>query len=129
MLIALVLIVSISGGISVVLMMSRQREAELALAGVAGATPRQQVLITVFEGVIISITATLLGLVMTAVGMAVFISGLAALGLQAPFVVPWGDFAGVTLVCAAIVIAATTLPILRSLRRPARQVVAQLAAE
>lgn len=128
-LIALVLIVSISGGISVVLMMSRQREAELALAGVAGATPRQQVLITVFEGVIISITATLLGLVMTAVGMAVFISGLAALGLQAPFVVPWGDFAGVTLVCAAIVIAATTLPILRSLRRPARQVVAQLAAE
>lgn len=128
-LIALVLIISISGGVSVVLMMSRQREAELALAGVVGATPRQQVLVTVFEGVIITVTATLLGLAMTAIGMIVFVTGLASLGLQAPFVIPWGDFAAVTGICAVVVIAATTLPALPSLRRPARQVVAQLSGE
>jgi putative ABC transport system permease protein len=128
-LVGLVLIVSVSGGLSVVLMMSRQREGELALAGVVGATPRQQVLVTVFEGVIITVTATLLGLVMTAVGMVVFLVGLGAMGLEAAIVVPWGDFAAVTAVCIVVVIAATTLPTLPSLRRPAREVAAQLAAD
>ena len=130
-LIGLVLLISISGGVSVVLMMSRQREAELALAGVVGATRRQQVLIPVFEGVIITVTATILGLVMTTVGMAVFVIGTNGLGLgvTAPFVIPWFELVGVVLICAAIVVAATTLPVLRSLGRPARQVAAQLAAE
>lgn len=128
-LLGLVLIVSVSGGVSVLLMMSRQREAELALAGVVGATPGQQALVTVFEGIIITVTATLLGLIMTVVGMAVFVSGLTALGLDAPIVVPWADFGTVTIICATVVIAATTLPVLPSLRRPARRVVAQLSAE
>ncbi len=50
-----------SGGVSVLLMMSRQRESELALAGIVGATKRQQVLVPVLEGVIITVTATILG--------------------------------------------------------------------
>lgn len=128
-LIALVLIVSVSGGISVVLMMSRQREAELALAGVVGASPRQQVMVTVWEGVIITVTATVLALVMTAVGVVVFLVGLSAVGLDARVVVPWGDLAAVVGVCVVAVTAATTLPVLPSLRRPSRQVAAQLAAE
>lgn len=130
-LIGLVLIVAVSGGVGVVLMMSKQREADLALAGIVGATAAQQVLVTVLEGVIITVTATItiLGIVMTVVGMTVFITGLAGIGLHAPVVVPWTDFALVTTICATVVIAATTLPVLPSLRRPARQVAAQLAAE
>lgn len=130
-LVGLVLLISISGGVSVVLIMSRQREAELALAGVVGATRRQQVLVPVLEGVILTVTAAILGLIMAAVGVVVFATGTTALGLgvTAPIIIPWVDFAVVTLVCGLIVTASTTLPVLRSLGRPARQVVAQLAAE
>lgn len=130
-LVGLILLIAMSGGVSVVLMMSRQRESELALAGIVGATKRQQVLVPVLEGVIITVTATLLGLVMTAVGMAVFSAGVLALdrGVSARIVVPWVDLAVIFGLCSAVVIAATTLPVLRSLDRPARQVAAQLAAE
>lgn len=128
-LVGLVLLVSIAGGVSVVLMMSRQREAELALAGVIGATRSQQVLVTVLEGAIITVTATLLGVVMAAVGLIVFVAGLGALGLAAPVIVPWGVLGGVVLVGASVTIAVTTLPVLPSLGRSARVVVAQLAAE
>ena len=127
--VGLVLLVAIAGGVSVVLMMSRQREAELALAGVVGATPRQQVLMSVFEGLIITGTAMVLGLVMTTIGMVVFVVGMGALGLSAPVAIPWHVLAAVVAVCAPIIIAATTLPVLPSLRRSARTVVAQLAAE
>lgn len=112
-----------------VLMMSRQRESELARVGVIGATTRQQVLVSALEGVILTVTAVILAAVMTAVGMAVFVSGVTALELPMPVVVPWSELAVVLAICAAIVIAATTLPVLPSLRKPARQVVAQLAAE
>ncbi|MFT3889906.1 MAG: hypothetical protein QM713_17315 [Arachnia sp.] len=130
-LIGLVLLIAISGGVSAVLIMSRQREAELALAGVVGATRSQQILIPVWEGIIVTVTATILGLVMSAVGSIVFAVGTSALnlGVTAPVVVPWLELVVVMLVCAVIVVAATTLPVLRSLGRPARQVVAQLVAE
>ncbi|MFT4232443.1 MAG: hypothetical protein QM606_06685 [Leucobacter sp.] len=130
-LIGLILLISMSGGLSVVLMMSRQREAELALAGIVGATVRQQVLVTVFEGIIITVTATILGLVMMGVGMGVFAVGVTAadLGVPTPVIVPWRDLAVIIVICAAVVVAATTLPVLRSLGRPSRQVIAQLAAE
>lgn len=121
--------VAIAGGVAVVLMMSRQRESELALVGVIGATTRQQVLVSALEGVILTVTAVILAAVMTAVGMAVFVSGVTAMDLPMPVVVPWSELAVVLAICAAIVIAATTLPVLPSLRKPARQVVAQLAAE
>lgn len=129
LLIALILIISVAGGVSVVLMMSRQRESELALAGIVGATTRQQVLVPVLEGVIITVTATILAVIMTAIGVAVFVSGLTALGLPVPVVFPWTAFAIIVGISAAVVIASTTLPVLPSLRKPARQVVAQLAAE
>lgn len=127
--VGMVLLVAFAGGVSVLLMMSRQREAELALAGVVGATTRQQVLMSVFEGLIITGTAAVLGLAMSGIGMTVFVVGMGSLGLMAPVVVPWHVLAAVLLVGALIIVAATTLPVLPSLRRPARTVVAQLAAE
>ncbi|MFT4218961.1 MAG: FtsX-like permease family protein [Microbacterium sp.] len=129
--VGLIMLISMSGGVSVVLMMSRQREAELALAGVVGATGKQQVLVPVLEGVIITVTATLLGLVMMGAGMALFSAGVLALGkgVSGRIIMPWADLGVIFAVALVIIVAATTLPVLRSLRRPARQVVAQLAAE
>lgn len=124
--VGMVLLVAFAGGVSVLLMMSRQREAELALAGVVGATTRR-VLMSVFEGLIITGTAAVLGLAMSGIGMTVFVVGMGSLGLTAP--VNWHVLAAVLLVGALIIVAATTLPVLPSLRRPARTVVAQLAAE
>jgi len=65
-LLGLPLLVSLSGGVGSLIMMSKQRDAELALLGVAGATPRQRVLVPLLEAVIISVTATILGFVMSA---------------------------------------------------------------
>ncbi|MFT3887781.1 MAG: hypothetical protein QM713_06420 [Arachnia sp.] len=129
LLVALVLLISTGGGVSVVLMMSRQREGELALIGVTGGTSAQQVMVVVFEGAIITVTAVLLGCVMSAVGVGIFAAGLGALGMAAPVIVPWGVLGAVALVFAVITIASTTLPVLPSLGRSARTVVAQLAAE
>ena len=65
-LLGLPLLVSLSGGVGSLIMMSKQRDAELALLGVVGATPRQRVLVPLLEAVIISVTATILGIVMSA---------------------------------------------------------------
>ncbi|MFT4259412.1 FtsX-like permease family protein [Microbacterium sp.] len=129
--IGLILLISMSGGVSAVLMMSRQREAELALAGVVGATAKQQVLVPVLEGVIITVTATLLGLVMMGAGMSLFSAGIIALdkGVSGRIIMPWADLGVIFAVALVVIVAATTLPVLRSLQKPARQVVAQLAAD
>lgn len=123
------LIISIAGGVGAVIMMSRQREAELALAGVAGATPRQQVATVVLEGVIITVTATILGVVMAAVGVITMYVGADRLGLPGALAVDPGALIVLVAICGAITVAATTLPVLASLRRPAPAVVAQLVAE
>ncbi len=39
------LVVAISGGVGVLVMMSRQRDAELALSGAVGTTPAQRTLL------------------------------------------------------------------------------------
>lgn len=129
LMIGVVLLISTAGGVSVVLMMSRQREAELALVGVTGATRDQQVLIVVLEGLIITVTATLLGCILSGVGLGVYTSIMGAAGKAGPPVIPWDVLGAVALVFAAINVAATTLPVLPSLGRPARSVVAQLVAE
>jgi hypothetical protein len=54
---------------------------------------------------------------------------MGAAGKAGPPVIPWDVLGAVALVFAAINVAATTLPVLPSLGRPARSVVAQLVAE
>lgn len=123
------LVISVAGGIGAVIMMSRQREAELALAGVTGATPRQQVAVVVLEGVVITTTATILGVVMAGFGSVTLYIGSERLGLHDAFAIDIPSLAAVILVCGAAIVAATTLPVLASLRRPAPAVIAQLVAE
>lgn len=123
--IALALLASVGS----LVMMGRQRDAELALAGIVGATPAQQRVLPVMEGLIISVTATILGLVMTATCL-----GYAAFGItftQWPFVgvLPWAVLVATAVVVALITIAATALPTLPALRLPAPRVIARLVAD
>lgn len=121
--------VAISGGVGVLIMMSRQREADLALFGIVGATPRQRVIAPILEAVIISVTALILALVVALVaGVHMFVA-LDLSGYAAATRVPYLEIAGAFGLCLVVTVLATTLPTLRSLRMPAPQVIARLVAE
>jgi putative ABC transport system permease protein len=123
------LLLSLSGGVGSLIMMSKQRNAELALSGIVGTTPGQRVLMPVLEGVVITVTAALLSLVMVAVSIGIMAVGVPAAGLAFAFVPRYAVFAVGLLVCLVITVAATLLPTLRSLRLPEPRVIARLVAE
>ena len=127
-LIGLPLMVAVAGSVGNLIMMSGQRSAELALDGIVGATPRQQVLVPVFEALILTVTACVLGLVMAATGAAFLASGLALTIPGATISWPWGMLAASAVVCLAITMLATVAPVLRSLREPAPRVIARLVS-
>lgn len=127
--VGLPLIIAVAGGISALLMMARQRDAELALAGIAGATPSQRILIPVLEAVIVSVTASVLGIFMMGVGILSLAMAFAAGSHRVVAVgIPWGDLGIIVGATTVLTIAATTLPTLPALRRPAPEVVARLIA-
>lgn len=122
------LAIAIAGSVGNLVMMSRQRSADLALVGIVGATPRQQVLVLTLEAVIITVTASLLGLVMATVSGALLTWGLATLLPQAQLSIPWPILGSSVLICLVLVTLATTVPVLRSLRQPAPTVISRLVA-
>lgn len=122
------LVIAVAGSVGNLVMMSRQRSAELALAGVLGATPRQQLLVPALEAVIITVTASMLGLVMATVSGALLTWGLATLLPQAQLSLPWAVLGWSVLVCLVTVTLATMVPVVRSLRQPAPRVVNRLVA-
>lgn len=122
------LAIAVAGSVGNLVMMSRQRSADLALVGVLGATPRQQVLVPALEAVIITVTASVLGLVMAVVSGALLTAGLAILLPQAQLSIPWPILGWSVLVCLVIVTLATTVPVLRSLRQPPPRVINALVA-
>lgn len=124
------LLIAVAGGVSSLLMMSKQRVAELAMDGIVGATPSQQVSVPILEAVIIAVTATLLGIIMGGVGTIALAQGYSALtDMKFVLVVPWADTALVFAIATLITVAATTLPAIPSLQRPAPEVIARLIAE
>lgn len=127
-LIGLPLVIAVAGAVGNLVMMSRQRSAELALDGIVGATPRQQMLVPLFEALILTVTAALLGLVMAAVGNAFVAYGLNILYPGASMAMPWPLLGVSSLLCLAVVALATVLPVLPSLRQPAPKVIARLVA-
>ncbi|XVX20527.1 FtsX-like permease family protein [Actinomycetota bacterium] len=127
--IALPLAIAVAGSVGSLVMMSRQRDAELALDGVIGATPSQQTVIPVLEALIVTVTATVLGLVMALVSTTFLYVGFRTLMPRAHLVMPFGYLASAIAVCFLVTAAATLLPTLRSLREPAPKVVARLVAE
>ena len=123
------LLLALSGGIGSLVMMSKQRNAELALSGIAGTTPRQRVLMPVLEGVVIAVTGALLALVMVAVSVGIMVIGVPAAGVVFAFSPSYAVFGLGLAVCVGITVAATLLPTLASLRQPEPRVIARLVAE
>jgi putative ABC transport system permease protein len=123
------LLLALSGGVGSLIMMSKQRNAELALSGIVGTTPAQRVLMPVLEGVVITVTAAILSLVMVAVCIGIMAVGVPAAGLVFAFVPRYAVFGAGLLVCLVITVAATLLPTLPSLRLPEPRVIARLVAE
>ncbi len=127
-LIGLPLVVAVAGSVGNLVMMSRQRDAELALNGVIGATPLQQRLLPTLEGTIVIGTAALLGLAMAAVPALVMLIGMGHAFEETAFGFPAGSLLVVLALTWVVTVAAMLLPSLPALRRPAPKVIARLVA-
>ncbi|HEX8510138.1 MAG TPA: FtsX-like permease family protein [Propionibacteriaceae bacterium] len=123
------LLVALAGGVGSLVMMSKQRDAELALSGIVGTTPAQRLAMPVMEGVIITVTGAILSLVMVAVAVGFLAVGFPAADFNFAFSPSLLTFAIAFLVSLSITVAATLLPTLASLRRPEPRVIARLVAE
>lgn len=121
--------ISASGSVGNLFMMSRQRDAELALEGIIGATPAQRRVVPMLEALIVVVTGTVLAVVMAAVGAGFIEIVMQKMGLHYRTIVPWGSFAAATGISLLIAVATTTLPSLRSINQPAPRVIARLVAE
>ncbi|TBT83204.1 hypothetical protein ET989_12060 [Propioniciclava sinopodophylli] len=109
--------------------MSKQRDAELALVGITGATPNQRRLLPVLEATILTVTAAIPAAAALGVMLGFLVVSFRAAGLVPGIDVPasaWLLGVGVT---GLIMVAATFLPTLSALRLPEPRVVARLAAE
>lgn len=123
------LLLALSGGVGSLIMMSKQRDAELALSGIVGTTPAQRLAMPVMEGIVIAVTGAILAVVMVAVSVGIMAVGVPAAHFIFAFSPPYSVFAAGFGVCAAITVAATLLPTLSSLRKPEPEVIARLVAE
>ena len=126
--IGLPLAIAVAGSVGNLVMMSHQRNADLAFAGVVGATPRQQLLVPVFEALMLTVTASILGLVMALGGACLLRYGLGILLPHAQLSVPWALLGWTVLGCLVVVTSATVLPVLRSLQHTAPRVIAHHVA-
>lgn len=129
MLLGLPLMISLAGGVGSLIMMSRQRDAELALLGIVGATPRQRVTMPALEALIITVTALLMALIMVAAALGIIAIGMPLAGYSLALDLPLGIFS-ITLGFVLIVtVASTVLPTLRARQRAEPGVIARLVVE
>lgn len=123
------LAIALCGGIGNLFMMSKQRDAELALLGITGATPTQRRLLPVLEAIVLTGTAAVLGVAALGVMLAYLAISFTVTGLVPGLAVPaiaWLAGIGGT---GVVMVAATFLPTLRALGLPEPRVIARLAAE
>lgn len=123
------LLIALAGGVGSLVMMSKQRDAELALSGIVGTTPGQRLAMPLLEGVIITVTGAIMALVMVAVAVCFLAAGFPAAQFTFAFSPSYATFAVAFSVALAITVAATLLPTLPSLRKPEPRVIARLVAE
>lgn len=123
------LLIAFFGGVGSLLMMSKQRDAELALAGIVGATPTQRVVIPALEAVIITVTGALLSTVVIVPSLVFQAYSLTAAGLthqldlSAPLLI--GSLLGGVVLTGLT----TVLPTLPARHQPEPRVIARLIAE
>lgn len=123
------LAIALAGGVGNLFMMSKQRDAELALLGITGATPDQRRVLPLLEAVILVVTAAIPAVAALGVMLGYLGISFTATGMVPAFAVPaiaWAVSIGGT---GLIMMAATVLPTLGALRLPEPRVIARLAAE
>lgn len=122
-------VIAFSAGVGSLLMMSRQRDAELALTGIVGGTPAQRVAIPLAEAFMITVSAFLLSLIVIVPTLLfewfVFSIVGASFVLDVSPVVPVGFFVG----GFALTALSTVLPTLPAQRHPEPRVISRLVAE
>lgn len=123
------LIIAFAAGAASLIMMSKQRDAELALVAIVGATPAQRVTAPVLKALIITVTALLLSViaVVPSIGFQAYAFIAAGLPWTAEF--PWGVLTAIFTGGLILTAMATVLPTLPSLRLPEPRVIARLIAE
>lgn len=121
--------ISLCGSVGSLFMMSKQREAELALLGIAGATPRQRTAAATLEAVMVTGTAAILGLTMVSVSFAHLAYATPAAGFPFALHVPVLPFVVALVVTGGITVLATVVPTLRTQHLPEPKVIARLIAE
>ncbi|MFT3943759.1 MAG: FtsX-like permease family protein [Ancrocorticia sp.] len=123
------LIIAFSAGVVSLIMMGRQRDAELALVGVVGATPKQRIWAPIFEAVIITGSALLLSLIAIVPSLAFQAYALVSMEFEWTLVVPWAVGACILSGGMVITALATVLPTIPASRLPEPRVIARLVAE
>lgn len=123
------MLVSLSASISSLFMTSTQRDADLALLGVVGATPSQRVLLPSWEALMFTVTGALMGLMMAISSGAYLVIGIVAGGARAGW--PDNPWVCVVSVGGSLVVtwAATVLPTLFARRLPEQVVIARRVAD
>lgn len=123
------LLIAFMSGVGVLIMMSKQRDAELALVAIVGATPAQRVAVPALEALIITATGVLLSLIAIVPSLVFQAYALGAAGFGWSPVLSWplilGLFAGGFL----LTLLSTVLPTLPALRNSEPRVIARLIAE
>lgn len=128
LLVGLGFMIALAGGVGNLLMMGRQRDAELALAGISGATEDQQRAIVGFEGLIVGGTAVILGLIMAAYAV-IYATVAFVLFAEPVFAINLVEVGIVIVGALGLCVLATMLPALPTLRQPPQKVVARLIAD
>jgi putative ABC transport system permease protein len=118
-----------AGGVGSLIMMSKQRDAELALSGIVGTTPAQRLAMPIMEGAVIAVTGALMSLVMVASSIGFLAISFPALAFRFAFSPSYATLGVAFVIATVVTIAATTLPTLASLRLPEPKVIARLVAE
>jgi hypothetical protein len=106
------LAISVSGSVVLVFMAGQQREREIHLAELAGATPAQQRRQALFEAVIVVVTGSGIGLLLSAAMIAVMQPAIVAALGHPQMNLSWGHFLSVTAVLLILNITATVIPTL-----------------
>jgi putative ABC transport system permease protein len=108
--IGLPVIVSITGAAVLVFMAGQQREKEIALGALAGATPRQQLLQAVFEAIIVVVTGVVAGMVGVLIGVAALQGWLVRTLGEGGFAISWPALGLITGFVLVVNLTATILP-------------------
>lgn len=122
--IGLPLLIAIAGALGGLIMSGQQRDADLAVAGIAGATPSQQLTQALLEAVIVTATGLLLGLLAAATGLLATIIGLHNVLPVVEIQFPWAALLTITAASGSVAIVATVLPALGALRHPPHRTLA-----